>query len=168
MNFTKILRANRSGFTLMELVITISLLVISVGVTSDVILTLVRSYTKNQIATEVEQAANFVFLKLEKELRAGSSVTGGGTSITFVDSSNTNVTYSVTSGVVQRNTVALTQNNSSAGSVTVTCGTNCFTLTTVNGIQSVRLDMTFSQTTLAGQSPITYTISNTIVPRGNY
>jgi len=164
----KFFKSDRSGFTLMELVITIALLVISVGVTSDIILTLVRSYTKNQIATEVEQSANFVLLKLEKELRSGGSVTGGGTTMTFLDSANVSHTYSLNGTVMQRDGAELTQ-STGIGAVSVSCPANaCFTITSASGIQSVALNIIFSQPTLAGQSSITYTIRNTIVPRGNY
>ena len=57
------------GYTLVELLLVVGLLAISVGVTSDILLSLIRSYSKTQVLNELEQQANFVGLKLEKEIR---------------------------------------------------------------------------------------------------
>ncbi len=65
--------------TLIELLLVITLLIISVGVTSDILLSLVRSFSKSQVISEIEQSANFVSLKLEKELRNASSISQLGT-----------------------------------------------------------------------------------------
>lgn len=173
--FFTLLKNNKSGFTLMELVVTISLLIITVGVTGDIILTLVRSYTKNQVATEVEQSGNFVFLKLEKELRgaSGVTVTNGNNTLTFVDSTGNTISYvyvpaaSPNPAYLRRNTIDLVQ-TSGLGGITVTCNGQCFTNNvSANGSQSIQLNFTFSQAGGAGQ-PVSFTVANTIVPRGNY
>jgi len=39
------------------------------GLTSDMLISLLRSNTKTQVINEIEQQANFVSLKIEKELR---------------------------------------------------------------------------------------------------
>jgi prepilin-type N-terminal cleavage/methylation domain-containing protein len=62
------------GFTLIELLIVVSLIIIVVGVTGDIVISLVRSYNKTQITNEVEQNGNFAITKLEKELRNSSQV----------------------------------------------------------------------------------------------
>src|SRR3990167_7157761 len=62
------------GFTLVELLIVVALVIISAGVTSDIILTLIRSYNKTRISNEIEQNGNFVILRLERELRDASNV----------------------------------------------------------------------------------------------
>ena len=64
----------QAGFTLVELLIVVALVIISAGVTSDIILTLIRSYNKTRISNEIEQNGNFVILRLERELRDASNV----------------------------------------------------------------------------------------------
>jgi len=59
----------QKGFTLIELLVVVSLVIIVVGVTGDIVVSLVRSYNKTQITNEVEQNATFVITKMEKELR---------------------------------------------------------------------------------------------------
>lgn len=65
----------QKGFTLVELLVVVSLIIIVVGVTGDIVVSLVRSYNKTQITTEVEQNATFVMTKLERELRNAYEVT---------------------------------------------------------------------------------------------
>jgi prepilin-type N-terminal cleavage/methylation domain-containing protein len=77
---------NQKGFTLLELLIAISLLAITAGVTGDIILSLVRSYNKTKITNEIEQGGNAALSKLEKELRVGTvliSPTPGNCSATL-------------------------------------------------------------------------------------
>ena len=68
------------GFTLIELLLVVGLLALTVGITSDILLSIVRTYNKTQVTNEIEQQANFVSLKLEKEIRNAQTVTleGGG------------------------------------------------------------------------------------------
>lgn len=65
----------QKGFTLLELLIAISLLAITAGLTGDIILTLVRSYNKIRITNEIEQTGNVAMSKLEKELRVATKLT---------------------------------------------------------------------------------------------
>ena len=60
---------NQKGFTLIEMLLVVLLLALTVGLTIDMLLSLIRSNTKTQVINEIEQQANFVTLKLEKELR---------------------------------------------------------------------------------------------------
>lgn len=152
MNLKKLLQNNNAGFTLVELLVVISLLAISVGVTGDVVITLVRSFNKSQVANELEQQSNYLGLKLEKELRnaesitlpakmsAASNLSGANTILGFrYKNPNTQsisyVCYRVSSGVVARSEdttvgasscsgsyVNLTSNDA-VGGVSVTCGT---------------------------------------------
>ena len=55
----------KKGYTLIELMLVIALLALTAGVTGDIIISLVRSYSKTQVANEIEQNAGFVSLKLE-------------------------------------------------------------------------------------------------------
>lgn len=60
---------SEKGFTLIELLISISLLAITAGLTTDIILSLVRTYNKTRITNEIEQAGTIAMSKIEKELR---------------------------------------------------------------------------------------------------
>ena len=91
------------GFTLIELLIVVTLVVITVGLSSDIIISLVRSYSKTRVTNEIEQNSNFVLLKLEKELRDASNVVvaGDGRSITFdreLGGTDVQLEYEVTAG----------------------------------------------------------------------
>ncbi len=63
------MKTNEKGFTLIELLISISLLAITAGLTTDIILSLVRTYNKTRITNEIEQAGTIAMSKMEKELR---------------------------------------------------------------------------------------------------
>jgi len=152
MNLKKLLQNNNAGFTLVELLVVISLLAISVGVTGDVVITLVRSFNKSQVANELEQQSNYLGLKLEKELRnaesitlpakmsAGANLSGTNTVLGFryknpTTQSISYVCYRVSSGVVARsedttvgasscsNSYVNLTSNDAVGGVSVTCGT---------------------------------------------
>lgn len=94
------------GFTLIELLIVVSLIIIVVGVTGDIIVSLVRSYSKTQITNEVEQNANFVMTKLEKELKNASSVTNVGPRVlTFIRKNNAGVYETITYTIKDTSTI---------------------------------------------------------------
>lgn len=164
-----------SGFTLIELVLVVALLTIAVGISSDIIISLVRSYNKTQVINELEQSANFVLLKLERELRNATSVTDiTASSITFTDRSGGVIIYTLNGDVVERqvggapSTLPLTNNTFEGGGVSVSCPSGCFTLLSSNP-QVVRINMTFSYT---GRGDATFegdvTLDTTIVVRGSY
>ena len=94
----------QNGFTLIELLLVVGLLALSVGITSDILISLVRSYSKSQVINEIEQNANFVSQKLEKELRNAANIDAidtdttlndlpGGSSITFTDRKGDQIVY---------------------------------------------------------------------------
>lgn len=97
-------KTNQKRFTLIEMLLVVLLLALTVGLTSDMLLSLIRSNTKTQVINEIEQQANFVTLKLEKELRdALDASTGADNSLVITLRSNSQVTYRLTSGsVLQR------------------------------------------------------------------
>ncbi len=97
-------KQNQKGFTLIELLLVIGLIGLTVGVTGDIILSLIRSYSKTQSTTDVERAANFAVGKLEKEFKNAVSVTpfNNSTSLSFEtkdsDGTTRSVTYEVLTG----------------------------------------------------------------------
>ena len=95
----------QKGFTLIEMLLVVTLLAISIGVTGDILITVVRSYNKTNTLNELEQQANFLGLKLEKELRNASSIDPSSDTNTLIMVSNgTAVSYDITANNVFRNT----------------------------------------------------------------
>ncbi|RJR27396.1 type II secretion system protein [candidate division WWE3 bacterium] len=176
-----------SGFTLIELLLVIALVSISVGVTGDILVSLVRSFNKSTLINELEQQANFLGLKLEKELRNASNVvvTNGGTRISFEDpSTNITICYNVANNNIYRTTttgacvwstsnanalVATPLVGQTVGGVHMACNPTCFIVTTGTP-QVVDIALVFRQAQ-ATPSPTfegEVQIINTIVIRNSY
>lgn len=96
------------GFTLLELMVVVGLIAITFGVTTDILISLIRSQGKTQTMISVEQQANFISLKLEKDLRNAASVTydnnNGTLTITRKDVA-TQIIYNIndSTGILTRN-----------------------------------------------------------------
>ncbi len=167
------------GFTLIELVLVISLLVLSVGISSDIIISLVRSYNKTQVTNEIEQTANFVALKIEQDLRNAVSVStpssvGSGSSILeFESTDGDTVRYQLNNDVVVKivggASSNITDNTVAGGGVSVSCPYGCFTLLNISPVV-VRINMSFSQAGTSVNKIFTGSvdIDNTVVIRGTY
>jgi prepilin-type N-terminal cleavage/methylation domain-containing protein len=181
------MKKKSSGFTLIELLLVISLMSIAVGVTSDILVSLVRTYNKSQVINEIEQNANFVSQKLTKELRNAAQVTylnPSGTTppatgdayneITFVDRQGNTINYKVNNGIIYRNVgsgdEALTTNVAPSG-VNATCisGVSCFVMVESNP-QVVRISISLSQAGTPGNAIFEddITIEDTVVIRDTY
>lgn len=125
----RLFEKENKGFTLVELLVVIALLGISIGVTNDILVSLVRSYNKTQIKNEVEQQANFVGLKIERELRSAAGTTSSGYTNNLVISNEAggSVTYKLNGNKLQvenptgSTAVDLTSSTGISG-VTVSCG----------------------------------------------
>ena len=165
---------SQKGFTLLELVIVIGLMALTVGVTGDILLSLVRSYTTTQIETELEQNANFVLLKLEKELRNAESVSEiSDSSLSFfikdANNSEVKVVYSVTNGVVTRQVGAgsldTLTNTSNSNGVLVNCSP-CFSRVGSAPPDIIKISMEFDTKSSNINAPVT--VENTIIVRKSY
>ena len=170
---------NSYGFTLVELLLVITLIAISVGVTSDVLMSLIKSYNKTTVINDIEQQANFVGLKLEKELRNASNVSVPNSNQLSFDYLGTAVYYNVSGGNLFRSTsgystaaadalIATPSINGTVGGVNLACDTACFTLTG-SSPQVVGLSLIFSQASAGGVSfSGVINVKNTIVIRNTY
>lgn len=166
-----------AGFTLVELVIVISILGVTLSLSTDMILSLTRAYAKTQINTELEQNSNFVFQKLEKELRTSNgavTINSTNNQITFTDVDGQQITYKIENGVAQRRIGALgafedLTNDDMINGVYVSCS-QCFYLNPSVSANIIRLNITFSQPLGENKRPFTgsVTLDNTIVVRGLY
>ncbi len=146
----------QQGFTLIEMIIVVVLLAVTVGMTSDILMTLIRSNTKTQVLNEIEQQTNFVSLKIEKELRDAVEVNVDpfDNNLSFTTRDGTQITYScdecaeggtvgnITRSVGGGTRYAVTSDNSPGG-VDVVC-TNCFEIISSNP-QVVKINMEFKQ-----------------------
>jgi prepilin-type N-terminal cleavage/methylation domain-containing protein len=176
MQTTKKTHAISEGFTLVELLVVVALLGITFGVTSDILISLVRSNTKAQIAGGIEQQSNFVSLKLEKDLRNASDVTwtleesgkiiitrgGTGEQVTYEQKTNAdNIGYiEITDGT--KGPYQITD-ITSPGGVSVTCG-QCFTVSE-GSPKIVSINMVFDAVS-GGALPVNF--NDTIVIRSTY
>jgi prepilin-type N-terminal cleavage/methylation domain-containing protein len=173
-----------SGFTLIELLLVVALVGISIGITSDVLVTLMRSFNKTQVLNEVEQQSNFVFLKLTKELRDAQTVSVPATmgvssnTLTFTTRSNKTVTYALggangnemTRGEgVSNPTMTSLTSPQVIGGVSVECTTGCFKLVSLSPT-IVSFSMVFKQANASAQNTFKGEIrlEDTIVLRNSY
>lgn len=176
--------SSSAGFTLMEIVIVIALMVIAIGVTGDIVLTLIRSYTKTQVANDIEQNVNFVSLKMENELKNALDVVAVSPSnLCFSQRNGTNteeICYVVesVSGVLSirryvnsLNGSLVTDNNSLSGVRVATCNLSnvCFQQLS-DSPDVVRVRLQFFQASSNSNSSFTgdVSIDNTILVRGSY
>lgn len=173
------MRTNQKGFTLIEMMVVVALLAITVGVTSDILISLVRTNTKTQVLNEIEQQANFVSLKIEKELRDARLISqpengGSGNTLEFQTKDGSTVTYSLgtDSRVLMRTVTGVNLPvtwDGSPGGVAVSCGGNCFEVIG-SSPQVVKINMTFRQA--QDEAGVSYSgeakIESSIVVRSTY
>jgi prepilin-type N-terminal cleavage/methylation domain-containing protein len=173
------IKKTQAGYTLIELLLVITLVAISVGVTSDVLLSLIRSYNKTSALNEVEQQANFIGSKIEKELRDATNISTPTSNRLSFSYNGATVYYNVADNNLYRSTttwstsaadalVATPAILGTAGGVNLSCDGSCFTLEGSTP-QIVGLSMIFSE---SGAGGISFTgeihIKNTIVVRNSY
>lgn len=122
------------GFTLIELLLSVGLLALTIGLAADIIVTLVRTNGKVQVFNEVEQEANYIFLRLQRDIREALSAE-------VVDSNTLRITPKVgekytyvaipatatSPATFTRGGYDLTDTVSNRGSVVIECNGSCFT-----------------------------------------
>ena len=174
---------HNTGFTLVELLLVIALIAISVTVTGDILVSLIRSYNKTNVINEIEQESNFVGQKIEKDLRNATIVT--------VQNSGTQLSMQTLTGMIYYNYANNNLYRSTTGfstSANDALVSNAVTTTTIGGVnisqigaaqvfellpgtpQVVNIKMRFNQ---AQASPVVsfegeVQLINTIVIRNSY
>lgn len=189
-------KLDSKGFTLVELLVVVALIIIVVGVSGDIIVSLVRSYNKTQIQNEIEQNLNFVLTKVENDLRNATAVTTPGSTgqsgNTLVlerrDTSGT-ATETITYEMSQANEFGgsssvwvLARTDSTSGTkypltnyrspygITFDLNTAAFAnVSSVAGPQVIQITLTANQIgTPVAQFRSSKTVNSTIVVRGTY
>lgn len=174
------------GFTLIELLLVVALTSLAVGVTGDILVSLIRGYNKTNVINEIEQNANFISQKINKELRNAAQITQldpagaspplqgeTGNEVTLVDRNGIIINYKIQNDVMTRNydgggDDALTINSPPNG-VKVSCPSPCFTLLEDNPQVlkiSIMIEQAGSPATVVFQGDIM--IEDTIVIRDTY
>lgn len=172
---------NKKGFTLIELLIVIGLTGLAVAITSDILLSVTRSYNRTQILSEIEQQSSIITLKLNKELKnsvdilSPSLINTNSNELSFVtqiDGEQKIITYFINNNVLFRqennsDPIPISSDRGLQG-VEVTCEVedNCFVLNSKNPLV-ISYNLLFKKPSSFGISN-DILVSNTIVIRGSY
>lgn len=164
------------GFTLVELLVSIGLVLIVGTVGTSIIASILRSYNKAHIINEVEQNGNYVLSLMESQIRNAKSVspTSGTTqTLTVTPQEGSVFDFSIANvggiGVVRKDSEILTNNNPVNG-VEVVVADSGFTVTGISP-QTVIIVLKLQQ---APNAPgrVDYqaatTLQTTVVVRGGY
>ena len=113
---------NRNGFTLVELLVSIGLVLIIGTIGTSVIASILRSYNKAHIINEIEQNGSYVLSLMESQIRNAASVspTSGTTqTLTITPQEGDPFIFSIANvggiGVVRKDSEILTNNDMKTG-----------------------------------------------------
>ncbi len=173
---------NNKGFTLIELLLSVALLALVIGMSTDIIMTLVRTNTKTQVVNEVEQVTNFLSLKLQNDIKNSlfAEISPGGTILTLTKVNGDEIIYTVDSATGQitwnltgsgLGDLRLTDVDGNKG-VMVSCisGSQCFEIEGGGHLPTrVKTNLEFSQRNLAGTIfDSSVYLDDTFTLRGSY
>jgi len=169
----------KNGFTLVELLVVVGLVLIIGTVGTSIITSILRSYNKAHIINEIEQNGNYVLSLMESQIRNAKSVSPTGTtsSLTVTTQDGATIIYTIASaggvGVVQKTSGGVTEilsNNNLTTGVNVDTTNSHFVVSTTTP-PSVQIVLRLSQ---APNAPgrVDYqaetTLRTTVVVRGGY
>lgn len=181
----------QKGFTLVELLISVSLLAIVSLVSVNIIVSLLRSSVKAQMAIDIEQASSFVFLKMENDIKKSynAETSPSGKTLTLYQGSPVSpvtMTYKIAFGAsdcsganmgcVLLNTIKLTDDTlvdekPTLFAVSVDSASSGFTLVTASGkTTAVNITIKFVKPNNSGAKMFNAetTLDTTVVLRGSY
>ena len=163
------MKKSNEGFTLIELIIVIAILAITLTLTSDILISLVRSNNKTVVKDELEQQANFVALKLEKELRNARDAEINSGNLSFTLEGGQDATYSLDGEVLQKDSVPITSNHP-LGGVVVSCPSGACFGVEPGPPQLVTIDLLFTPKSGGGLGSFSgeIKVNTTIVLRNTY
>ena len=158
----------QKGFTLVELLIVVGLVLIISTVGTSIITSILRSYNKAHIINEIEQNGNYVLSLMESQIRNARSVLVDGTGkiLEVTPQDGPSITFAITGspGVVQKNGETLT-----GDAVAVVVADSGFTVTgtspqTVTIVLKIRQSSTITRIDYQAET----TLRTTVVVRGGY
>lgn len=172
----------------MELLLSVGLLALVIGLSADIIVTLVRTNTKIQVLNEVEQEANFIFLRLQKDIRSALSATvTGGTQLSLPQADGTIIDYQVRedgginwferrlredAGDTDAEFYSLTDPEATRGSIEITCLTynKCFEkINSGTTPMAIKINLNIAQkNTLSKLFGASIRLTDTFIVRGSY
>ena len=159
------------GFTLVELLIVVGLVLIIGTVGTSIITSVLRSYNKAHIINEIEQNGNYALSLMESQIRNARSVypTSGTTqTLRVTPQEGEDFTFEIAGGVVRKGSEILTNNDPNSGVEVVAADSN-FTISGTSP-QTVTIVLKLRQATSITR--IDYqaetTLRTTVVVRGGY
>lgn len=135
----------KKGFTLIELIIYFAIISVVSLISVDILYTIADSRGRIESRTEVNQNLRFASERLANDIRSATAVTVpsgtnvSGNVLTLTLPVEGIVSYSVSSGVLQRNSVDLTSNN-----VTVDTGSSIFTRIDNGNRKTIQINLRIS------------------------
>ena len=102
---------SRQGFTIIELMVAMSLFVIVVGITSGVFVRSLRTQRQVVALMAANDNASQTLEQMTREIRTGTAFTASGSRLSFTNSSDEPIAYNFVSGRLERNGKPLTASN---------------------------------------------------------
>ena len=102
---------NTKGFTIIELMVAMSLFVIVVGISSGVFVRSLRTQRQLVALMAANDNASQTLEQMTREIRTGTAFTASGSRLSFTNATDEAVTYDFTGGRIERNGKALTASN---------------------------------------------------------
>jgi len=90
------------GFTLIEFIVAVAIFVVVVLIAAGALLSIIEANRKTQSSKSVINNLNFALEGMSRSIRVGTDYSGGGSTITFLNSEGDTVTYRRQGTVVER------------------------------------------------------------------
>ena len=176
---------NQKGFTLVELLVSVTIMLIAVALSADIIISIFKGYNKAQSFNDLEQSSTFLTIKLENDIRTAnnaiittSTSSDGATLLDLQKSSdNSHICYQIkpTDNIYYKTSADLCDFSidSNGALLPINLGkkidsTSTFSVLT-NSATNTKIAVTYKFVFVGkGTTTSETTISNTIVMRGAY
>ena len=111
MNHESCIMNQRRGFTIIELMVAMSLFVIVVGIASGVFIRSLRTQRSLVSLMAANDNASQTLEQMTREMRTGAAFTGNGSRLSFTNAADEQVVYDLVEGKIERNGKTLTASN---------------------------------------------------------
>ncbi len=105
------IRTARGGFTIIELMVAMSLFVIVVGIASGTFVRSLRTQRQVVALMAANDNASLTLEQMTREIRTGTAFSSGGGRLSFTNYDNESVEYALVDGELERNGRPLTSRN---------------------------------------------------------